>query len=129
MDKHSLTAKNSLGHLLRGLPADSDIFAKHRAVFEEAIELLKDVLAKCQEEAHKALKATVPNEVACPCNRCKANAYIEVIQALPYDELLELIMYGDVAEGSELTDCCLDRDARASARPSGGAGESSTSKY
>lgn len=118
MDKHALTAKNSIGHILRGLPADDATFKEHRESLEKAVEFLKDILAKCNEEAHQSLKATVPREVSCPCGRCKANAFIEVIQALPYDELLELIMYQDVAEGEEPTDC-----GKETARPSGGAGD------
>ena len=123
MDKHSLTAKNSMGHILRGIPKDDVALAKHREALEAAVEACKEILKLCQDEAHRALTAIVPKEVACSCARCRANAYIEVIQALPYDELLELIMYGNCEEGEEPTDCAKPAET-ATARPSGGAGDS-----
>ena len=104
MDRHALTAKNSIGHVLRGIPADDPEIGKHRETLEKCVEALKDLLEKCQTEAHASLSKSVPRELECPCARCKAKAYIEVITALPYDELLELIMYGET-DGEPVTDC------------------------
>lgn len=127
MDRHALTAKNSIAHILRGIPADDAELSKFRDVLGSAIEALKTILEKCQDEAHRSLSASVPREVECPCSRCKAAAYIEVIQGLEHDELMELIMYGSVDAGETPTDCSKPLDNFVvemvdSAKPAGGAG-------
>ena len=122
MDRHALTAKNSISYVIRGIPADDPEIGKHRETLEKCLESLKIILEKCQEEAHESLSNSAPRPVECPCARCKAKAYIEVITALPYDELLELIMYGD-SDGETPTDCSAPVENEVvCAKPAGGAG-------
>lgn len=106
METKAVGAKQDLEFLIKSLPDEDPEWTGLKAAFEAAIVWLDKVKDKCVREAHESLSKTAPAG-ECPCGSCKAERYIEVLQNLTHEQLLQIVA-SEIAIAD--TEPCTKRD-------------------
>lgn len=117
-----MTAKKSLKFLLDSIPSDDSKFESMRDTLKNAFTVCEELQDKLAKEEHEAMtRITKPGD-SCACKSCKTEQFIEVIQSLSKDELLEIVA-SEFMNETYKTDCTKDKvETKPEIKPSGGCG-------
>jgi redox-regulated HSP33 family molecular chaperone len=125
-----MTARKALKFLLDSMPSDDSKFTSMRETLTNAISICNELLDKLSKEEHEAISRITRPGDSCACKSCKTEQFIEVIQSLSKDELLEIVA-SEFMDETYKVDCTKKTDtgvaetkeeAKEEVKPAGGAG-------
>lgn len=114
-----MTARKALKFLLDSIPSDDSKFETMRETLKNAIVICNDLLEKLSKEEHEAFKRITKPGDSCACKSCKTEQFIEVIQSLSKDELLEIVA-SEFMDETYKVDCT--KESKEAEKPATGAG-------
>lgn len=119
MDRNCISARKSLKFLLDSMPSDDSKFETQRETLKNALLIINDILDMLSKEEHEAFKRITKPGESCVCKSCKTEQFIEVIQSLSKDELLEIVA-SEFMDETYNVDC--KKESKEEIKPAGGAG-------
>ena len=124
MDRNCMSARKSLQFLIDSMPSDDSKFESMREGFKNAITICNELLEKLSKEEHEAISRISKPGESCNCKSCKTEQFIEVIQSLSKDELLEIVASEFMDETYKVD--CKKEEVKQEVKAVGGAGIDTT---
>ena len=90
-----------------------------RDSLKSALTVCEELLDKLSVEEHEAMKRITKPGESCACKSCKTEQFIEVIQSLSKDELLEIVA-SEFMDETYKVDCT--KESKEAEKPACGAG-------